>query len=79
MMDGTSAPLLYTELLGIISAHFDVVDPPLLRCQILEAKGGYNGRVQQLFNNFKKACNSVKREVLYPCSTVIKPKLYSLS
>lgn len=68
-------PYIYTELFGIISVNFDAVEPPLMRCQILEAKRGYKGRIQQLFNNFKKSCNSVKREVLCPRSTVIKLKL----
>jgi hypothetical protein len=33
--------------------------------QILETKWEYNGTVHQLFIDFKKACDSVKREVLY--------------
>jgi hypothetical protein len=33
--------------------------------QILEKKWDYNGTVHQLFINFKKAFNSVRREVLY--------------
>jgi hypothetical protein len=33
--------------------------------QILEKKWEYNGTVHQLFIDFKKACVSVKREVLY--------------
>jgi hypothetical protein len=33
--------------------------------QILEKKWEYNGTVQQLFINFKKAIDSVRREVLY--------------
>jgi hypothetical protein len=33
--------------------------------QILEKKWEYNGTVHQLFIDFKKACDSVKREVLY--------------
>jgi sorting nexin-29 len=33
--------------------------------QILEKKWEYNGMVHQLFIDFKKACDSVKREVLY--------------
>jgi hypothetical protein len=32
---------------------------------ILEKKWEYNGTVHQLFIDFKKACNSVRREVLY--------------
>jgi sorting nexin-29 len=34
-------------------------------CQILEKKWGYNGTVHQLFIDFKKAYDSVRREVLY--------------
>jgi hypothetical protein len=33
--------------------------------QILEKKWGYNGTVHQLFIDFKKAYDSVRREVLY--------------
>jgi hypothetical protein len=33
--------------------------------QILEKKWEYNGTVHQLFIDFKKAYDSVKREVLY--------------
>jgi hypothetical protein len=33
--------------------------------QILEKKWEYNGTVHQLFIDFKKACDSAKREVLY--------------
>jgi hypothetical protein len=33
--------------------------------QILEKKWGYNGTVHQLFIDFKKAYDSIKREVLY--------------
>jgi hypothetical protein len=33
--------------------------------QILEKKWEYNGRVHQLFIDFKKAYDSVRREVLY--------------
>jgi hypothetical protein len=34
-------------------------------CQILEKKWEYNGIVHQLFIDFKKACDSVRREALY--------------
>jgi hypothetical protein len=33
--------------------------------QILEKKWEYNGTVHQLFIDFKKTCDSVRREVLY--------------
>jgi hypothetical protein len=34
-------------------------------CQILEKKYGYNGTAHQLFIDFKKAYDSIRREVLY--------------
>ena len=34
-------------------------------CQMLEKKWEYNEAVHQLFIDFKKACDSVRREVLY--------------
>jgi hypothetical protein len=34
-------------------------------CQILEKKWEYNGTVHQLFIDFKKAYDSVRRELLY--------------
>jgi hypothetical protein len=41
-------------------------DPPNMDIwQILEKKWEYNGMVHQLFVDIKKACDSVKREVLY--------------
>jgi hypothetical protein len=33
--------------------------------QILEKKWEYNGTVHQLLIDFKKACDSIKRKVLY--------------
>jgi hypothetical protein len=33
--------------------------------QILEKKWEYSGTIHQLFIDFKQACNSVRREVLY--------------
>jgi hypothetical protein len=33
--------------------------------QVLEGKWKYNGTVHQVFLEFKKACDSVMREVLY--------------
>jgi hypothetical protein len=47
---------------------FNVIDPTDLNfciCQILEKKWEYNGTVHQLFIDFKKAYDSVRREVLY--------------
>jgi hypothetical protein len=55
--------------LGIICAGFDVTDQLLIRffCspQILEKKWEYSETVHELFIDFKKAYDSVKREVLY--------------
>jgi hypothetical protein len=57
------------KLLGIISVDFDVTDQPLIQifciCQILEKKWEYNETVHQLFIDFNKAYDSVRREVLY--------------
>jgi hypothetical protein len=48
---------------------FDVTDQLLIRIfwirQILEKKWEYNETVHQLFVDFKKAYDSVRREVLY--------------
>jgi hypothetical protein len=64
------------KLVGIISVGFDIIDRLLIRffciCQILEKKWEYNETVQQLFIDFKKACDSVKREVLYSILTPMK-------
>jgi purine nucleoside phosphorylase len=57
------------KLLGIISVGSVITD--LLRVrffyvrQLLEKKWEYNGTVHQLFIDFKKAYDSVKRRVLY--------------
>jgi hypothetical protein len=57
------------KLLGIISVGFDVnrstTDQIFCICQILEKKLEYNKAVHQLFVEFKKAYDSVMREVLY--------------
>jgi hypothetical protein len=48
--------------------HCDVTDQLLIRyfaCEILEKKWEYNGTVYHLFIDFKRACLSVRREVLY--------------
>jgi hypothetical protein len=42
-----------------------VTDQTVCIWQILEKKWEYNGTVHQLFRDFKKAYNSVMREVLY--------------
>jgi hypothetical protein len=41
-------------------------------CQILQKKWEYNGTVHQLFIDFKKAYDSVRREVLYNTSILIE-------
>jgi hypothetical protein len=46
--------------------------------QILEKKWEYNGMVHQLFIDFKKAYDSVKREVLYNILHIIHKKLVTL-
>jgi hypothetical protein len=43
----------------------DATDHTFCICQILEKKWNYNERVYQLFIDFKKAYDSVRREVLY--------------
>jgi hypothetical protein len=57
------------KLLGIISMGFDVTstsDQIFCIRQILEKKNKeYNETVHQLFIDFKKAYDSVRREVLY--------------
>jgi hypothetical protein len=57
------------ELLGIISVDFNTTGEILINifciCQIHEKKREYNDAVHRLFTDFKKACNSVRREDLY--------------
>jgi hypothetical protein len=57
------------KLLGITSVDFDVIGQQLIRSsipiKILEKKWEYNGTVHQLFIDFKKAYDSIRREVLY--------------
>jgi hypothetical protein len=56
-------------LLGTISVDFDVTDQLLIRfssfIRYWEKKWEYNETVHQLFIDFKKAYDSVRREVLY--------------
>jgi hypothetical protein len=52
------------KLLGIISVGFDVTDQLLIRF-FEEKKWEYNEIVHQLFIDFNKAYDSVRREVLY--------------
>jgi hypothetical protein len=53
------------KLLGIISVGFDITDQIFCIPQILEKKWEYNQTIHQHFIDFKKAYNSVRREVLY--------------
>jgi hypothetical protein len=54
---------------GVISVGFDVADQTIdqIFCirQIVEKKWEYNETVHQLFIDFKKAYDSVRREVWY--------------
>jgi hypothetical protein len=54
------------KLLGIISVGFDVTDQLLVifSALILEKKWKCNETVHQLFIDFKKAYDSVRREIL---------------
>jgi hypothetical protein len=58
-----------TKLLGIISVDFDVIVQLLIKyfafVRYRRKKWEYNGTVHQLFIDFKKAYNSVRREVLH--------------
>jgi hypothetical protein len=51
------------KLLGTTNVDFD--DQIFYIRQILEKKWEYNGTVHQLFIDFKKAYDSVRKEVLY--------------
>jgi hypothetical protein len=51
------------KLLGTINVDFD--DQIFYIRQIFEKKWEYNGTVHQLFIDFKKAYDSVRKEVLY--------------
>jgi hypothetical protein len=57
------------KLLGIISVGFDVTDQLMIRFSAFvrywRKKWEYNETVHQLFIDFKKAYDSVRREVLY--------------
>jgi len=59
----------YTKLLGYISVDFDEVDKLLIRYFVFfkywRENGSINGTVHQLFIDFEKAYDSVRREVLY--------------
>jgi hypothetical protein len=57
------------KLFGITKVDFNVIDPMTDQIfyiwHILQKKWEYNGTVHQPFIDFKKAYNSVRREVLY--------------
>ena len=51
--------------MGFISVDFDLTGHILCIRQVLEKKWEYNEAVNQLYIDFKKAYDSVRREVLY--------------
>jgi hypothetical protein len=53
------------KLLGIISVGFNVTDQLIIFSAFVEKKWEYNETVHRLFIDFKKAYDSVRREVLY--------------
>jgi len=57
------------EIIGDLQCGFrsnmSTIDHTFCICQILEKKWEYNEEVHQLFIDFKKAYDSVRREVLY--------------
>jgi hypothetical protein len=57
------------KLLGIVSVGFDVTDQLLIRSfafvRYWRKKWEYNETAHWLFIDFKQACDSVRREVLY--------------
>ena len=58
------------EVIGDHQRGFQCNNKMIIHCiscihQILEKKWEYNKAVHQLFIDFKKACDSVRREVLY--------------
>jgi hypothetical protein len=61
------------KLLGIVSVGFDVTDQLLIRIfayvRYWRKNGKYNEAVHQLFVDFKKAYDFVRREVLYDSFT----------
>jgi hypothetical protein len=62
--------MLYVdEIIGDHHCEFwcirSTTDQMLCICQILEKKREYSRTVHQLFIDFEKACDSVRREVLY--------------
>jgi hypothetical protein len=62
---------IFVTFFGIMSVGFDISTIHHIFCipQILEKKWENSERVHLLFINFKKACNSVRKEVLYNIHT----------
>jgi len=58
-------PYMQSILLEIISVDFDAIDHIFCIHQMLEEKWQFSETVHQLFIDFKKAYDSVRREVLY--------------
>ena len=60
---------MHRKLLGIISVDFDITGKLLIIYSVfikyLEKKWEYNEAVHQLYIDFKKSYDSVRREVLY--------------
>jgi hypothetical protein len=65
---------MWLKLLKIISVGFDITDQLLIKffCihLTLEKKWEYSETVHQLFTDFKKACDSLRRELL--CNILIE-------
>ena len=57
------------KLLVTINVAFDAIDRLLIRCftfaKYLRKNGKYSEEVHQLFIDFKKAYDSIRREILY--------------
>jgi hypothetical protein len=53
------------KLLGITNVDFVIIDHRLIKFSISREKWEYNGTVHHLFTDFKKAYDSVRRDVLY--------------
>jgi hypothetical protein len=58
------------KLLGIINVDLNATDQIFCICQILETIWEYSEAVRELFIDFKKVYDSVRREVL--CNILIR-------
>jgi hypothetical protein len=59
---------MQTKLLGTTNAAFDVIGRLIIfsiSVRYLTKKWEYNGKVNQLFIDFKKVYDSIRREALY--------------